>query len=134
MNPTKHSFLLPMALWVWNFSNAATCRSLMMLGYYHLIMDLQNKYIRHLERYNDYTQSYIAQAYIRVAAGHFAKGEYLQTIDRCMMAIYTYGYNSGKAYRLCAKAYQILAINIPDLNRNVFWENEILEENKLLNQ
>lgn len=85
-----------------------------------------------MERYNDQSQSYIARAYVRAARGHFHQGELIQTIDKCMTAIYTYGYNKSKAYHLCWNAYRILAINSPDFNRNVFWENEILEENKLL--
>jgi hypothetical protein len=104
----------------------------MIFGYYQEIIDLQKSHIKHLERFNDYTQSYIAKAYIRAARGHFHKGELIQVIDKCMMAIYTYRFNGKRAYRLCAKAYRILATNSSDFNRKVFWEKEVLEEKKLL--
>jgi hypothetical protein len=104
----------------------------MTFGYYHLLIDLQNRHIRHLERFNDYTQSYIANAYIRAAKGHFHRGELIQTVDKCMMAIYTYKCNRKRAFRLCAKAYKILALNSSDFNSKVFWEKEVLEEKKLL--
>jgi hypothetical protein len=132
MNPTKPLvFLLP-ALWFWNLSNAASCRLLMILGFYQKLIDLQNKHIRLLERYNDFTQTYLALAYLRSARGHFHRGELIQTVDKCMMAIYTYKCNRKRAFRLCAKTYKILALNSSDFNSKVFWEKEVLEEKKLL--
>lgn len=132
MNPTKSPFFLLPFLWFRNLLNAATCRSLMMIGYYHLIIALQNRYIRYLERYNDYAQSFIARAYIRAAKGHFRRGELIQVIDKCMMAIYTYKYNGRKAFRLCAKAYKVLPLNCPDFTQNGLWINELSYQNRLL--
>lgn len=124
--------ILYIKLWFWDIFNSISCRLLIATGCYNRLITNQTNYIKKLERHNEYAQNYIALAYIRAAKGHFHQGELIQTIDKCMMAIYTYGYNGSKAYRLCWNAYRILATNSPDFNRIVFWENEVNEEKELL--
>lgn len=75
---------------------------------YHTLIKHQDGYTRKLEYHNTIAQLYIARAYLRSAKGHFAIGEYLQTIDKCMMAACTYGYRGNLAYKLSFGACRIL--------------------------
>lgn len=114
-------------LWLWDIMNTIFSIALMNMGSYERLIDYQNHYIKKLEYHNTQAQVYIAKAYIRAAHGHSAKGEFIQTIDKCSMAVNTYSFHSPVAYKLCAKAYRILVKNSHDYENMHFWLKEISE-------
>lgn len=96
------------------------------------LINHQNHYIKKLEYHNTIASQYIAKAYIRAAKGHFLKQEYIQSIDKCTMAVYTYSFNSLNAYKICCKAYRILNQNSQLYEGLHFWMRELFENHKLL--
>lgn len=118
-------------LWLWDVMNTIFSIALMNIGSYERLIYYQNHYIKKLEYHNTHAQVYIAKAYVRAAHGHFAKGEFIQTIDKCSMAVYTYRYHSPRAYKLCSKAYRILNDNSQLFEGMHFWMKELFEDQKI---
>lgn len=123
--------IIEVKLWLGDKMNSIYAFLLLHLHLNNRLIIHQNNYIKKLERHNTIAQSYIARAYIRKAKGHYDRGELIQTIDTCMMAIYTYRYGSTAAYKLCLKAYEILSMNSQQYEGMHFWMQEYLKEQKI---
>lgn len=127
----SHTFLR-LYYWTWILLNNAYSYLFLKLGYYQTIIDIQNRYIKQLERLDCHQASHIAKCYIWAARSHYCKGELLLVVEKCLIAINNYKYKKYKVYELCFKAYRILLINCPDFNNRFFWEKEIQKEKLLL--
>lgn len=133
MNLTKPIFTLKTKLWFRDISNAVICRFLIMFGHYHKVIRLQSRHIKKLERHNEYTQTYIALSYLRMARGHIRMNQYVRAIDNLWMIIHTYSYVNWKVIRLFRQCYRILLMNSSDIQQKKLWIDEQIKDFHTIN-
>lgn len=126
MNQTKH-------LYLFLYYDCIDLIYIELCIYFHCYQEAkkyQTKYIRKVENYNN--QNLLGKAYYRMAKLYFHEDMLIQTIDNCLMAIYTYSYDKRDVFMLCAKAYRILTLNCRDFEDKSLWIQQILNEKELL--
>jgi hypothetical protein len=105
-----------------------------MFGYYKRITVLQKLHIKRLERYNDFTQTYLALAYLRSARGHIRMNHYVRAIDTLWMISHTYSYVNKEVIILFKNCYRILIFNSNDLVEKRLWNEQKVQDFHLLEE